>query len=99
MPFGTFISIFSFLKELVFGNNKNQKNSIPSKLRKWIILLILIASLFINYQAITRLIVVTQKYIVLQKENKVYKEKLNAAQQCEASLNILKTWLKQCITP
>lgn len=100
MPLGTLVSIFSFLKELVFGKTtKNQKVILSSKIRKWIVLIILIVSLFLNYQSITKLFTVTQKYIVVQKENKHYREQLEKAQQCEKSLEIVRSWLTRCIEP
>lgn len=95
-PINIIISFLSFLKELVFGKNKRPNEPLPSKVRKFIVLSILVVSLTINYFSIPKLINITSAYIRLEKENKTFKEKLYESEKCEITLEATRRWLENC---
>jgi hypothetical protein len=98
MNFGSFISIFSFLKELVFGRNaNNRRSSIPSRFRKWLVLILLIVSLSLNYFTVTKIFRLTSGYIALDKEKRKLAEEVKKNDQCFIALETVRDLLKSCI--
>lgn len=94
MNIGFIMSVFSFLKELVFGSsNKNQKTGISSKFRKWLILILIISSLALNYFTITKIVKLTSAYIVLDKDRRRVVEELKKKESCELTLDTLQDLL------
>ena len=99
IPINIVVSILSFLKELVFGRNRKHNQSLPSKIRKIIVLSILVISLTINYFSIPKVVSLGNAYIRLEKENKLIKEKLIESQKCEITLEATRKWLSYCEAP
>ena len=94
MNIGISMSIFSFLKELVFGKNSQNKNStISSNLRKWIILILIVASLTLNYFTITKIFKLTTAYIAISQEKKKVMDELKKKENCELTLETLQDLL------
>lgn len=90
MNIGIFMSVFSFLKELVFGrNNRNRRSSISSNLRKWIILILIVSSLLLNYFTVTKIFKLTSAYIAISQEKKKIVEELAKRERCELTLQTL----------
>lgn len=96
MNFGLFMSVFSFLKELVFGHTSgNQKTPISSRFRKWLILILIVASLSLNYFTVTKVFKLTSAYIALDKEKKRIQYELKRIENCDLTLKTLQDLLKQ----
>jgi len=94
MNFSMFMSIFYFIKELIF--NKNTRSSVPIKIRRWLILILIVVSLTLNYFTITKVVKLTTAYIALDKEKKKLIEELNKRKQCEVSMKTFKELLDSC---
>lgn len=96
MNIGFIMSVFYFLKELVFGKtNQNKKSSISSNIRKWIILILIVASLTLNYFTVTKIFKLTSAYIVMSQEKKKLLEELRKKENCELTLETLKDLLEE----
>lgn len=99
MGASTIISIFMFLKELVFGKkNSNSNKSLSSKTKNWIIFVILISSLSINYFLGNKIVRITVAYIALDKETKKLKEELKNTKQCHATNEAIEKLFSNCKT-
>lgn len=96
MNIGFFMSVFSFLKELVFGKtDRNKKTIIPYKFRKWLILILILASLGLNYFTVTKIVRLTTAYIALDKDRRRIAEELKAKERCELTLSTLQELLEK----
>lgn len=94
MNIGILMSIFSFLKELVFGrNSQNKKSNISSNIRKWIILILIVASLTLNYFTVTKIFKLTSAYIAISQEKKKVLDELKKKETCELTLHTLQELL------
>lgn len=94
MNIGIFMSVFSFLKEMVFGkNSQNKKSAISSNIRKWIILILIVASLTLNYFTVTKIFKLTSAYIAISQEKKKIMDELKKKENCELTLETLQELL------
>jgi hypothetical protein len=94
MNISIFMSVFSFLKELVFGkNSQNKKSGISSNIRKWIILILIVASLTLNYFTVTKIFKLTSAYIAISQEKKKVTDQLKKKENCELTLETLQDLL------
>lgn len=94
MNIGIFMSVFSFLKELVFGkNSQNKKSTISSNIRKWIILILIVASLTLNYFTVTKIFKLTTAYIAISQEKRKVLEELKKRENCELTIDTLQNLL------
>ena len=86
--------MFFFLKEMVFGkNSQNKKSAISSNIRKWIILILIVASLTLNYFTVTKIFKLTSAYIVVSQEKRKILEELKKKENCELTLETLQDLL------
>lgn len=94
MNIGIIMSVFSFLKEMVFGkNSQNKKSAISSNIRKWIILILIVASLTLNYFTVTKIFKLTSAYIAISQEKKKIMDELKKKENCELTLETLQELL------
>lgn len=96
MPFGSIMSIISFLKELVFGKKRYTNDTIPNKIRKTIVFAIIVISLTVNYFTVPKLFTITNAYVRLKEVNKILEQRLQESEKCEHTLESVKRWLTVC---
>lgn len=93
----TAISILMFLKELIFGkNNSNNNKTFSSKARNWIIFVILITSLSVNYFLGNKVVRLTIAYIALDKEKKKLQEEIKATEKCHIANDAIEKLFLNC---
>lgn len=93
----TLISVLMFIKELIFGkNNSNNNKTFSSKVRNWVIFLILATSLGANYFLGNKVVRLTIAYINLDKEKKKLQEKIKANVQCHIANDAIEKLFLKC---
>ena len=98
MDTSTAISIFMFLKELIFGKNNSSHDNKPfsSRARNWIIFIILLSSLSANYFLANKVFRLTVAYIALDKEKKKLVEQVKTTERCNIANDALQKLILTC---